>query len=159
MTDLLRILLGLLVLLLAAAALVLHAISLEEAQAWPELAHLRVPVYLATVVGAVPVLLAIAVAFDLLRVVDDGRTRSDHVLRPLRLLAALSAAFAAYLLVWLVVVSTLIGTHPGIVLAWVGAEVLALTFARLLALLHREVAAVVDRDDLAGSRRRAALRH
>ena len=73
----------------------LYVLSLESAQAWPELAHLRLPVYLAVLAGFVPVIMAIASVFDLLEAVDRGAAfsaRTVEILRRLRLLGGSSPA-------------------------------------------------------------------
>lgn len=100
-TTLLRWLSGMLLFGLLLGCGLLYVLSIESADAWPELAHLRLPIYLAVVVGFVPVALGITAVFDLLAVVNRGEVfsaRTVQILHRLRLLVALlGRIFAAAL--------------------------------------------------------------
>src|SRR5687767_5554005 len=96
-TKFLRLLLVALLLVLVLACGLLYIFSLESAQAWPELAHLRLPIYVAVLVGLIPVAWAIRSVFDFLGVVDRGDAFSAHTVRILRRLRLLIGVFAGYL--------------------------------------------------------------
>jgi hypothetical protein len=71
-TKFLRFLLVLLLLGLVLGCGLLHVLSLESAQAWTGLAHLRLPVHLAALAGLVPVVMAITSVFDLVGRSTEG---------------------------------------------------------------------------------------
>jgi hypothetical protein len=131
-TRTLRVLLVMFVAGLVLASGLLYIVSLESAVNFPELAHLRLPVYVAVIVG-------------LLRVVDLGEAFSARTVRLLRRLKVLFGITVAYLVLGLASVSVAFGqTHPGILLGWLAAEVVALFLLTLAALLERLFAAALE---------------
>ena len=88
---------------------------------------------------------AVRVVFDLLGVVDQGEAFSARTVRLLRRLKVLFGITVAYLVLGLVGVSVAFGqTHPGILLGWLAAEVVALFLFTLSALLERLFAAALE---------------
>src|SRR5659263_146080 len=117
----------------------LYIVSLDSAALYPELAHLRLPIYVAVLAGLVPTIVAVKVVLDLLRVVDQGEAFSPRTVRLLRRLKVLFGITAAYLVVGPAGVSVAIWsamgrTHPSILLGWIAAEVVALFLFTLAAL-------------------------
>ena len=148
-TKLLRLLLVLILVVIVLASGLLYIISLDLAALYPELAHLRLPIYVAVLVGLVPVVVAVKVVFDLLRVVDQGEAFSLQTVRLLQRLKVLFGITAAYLVLGLVGVSVAIWVamgqaHPSILLGWFAAEVVALFLLTLAALLERLFAAALE---------------
>src|SRR3954464_9743159 len=122
MTRETRLLRFLLVLILAGVVLgcgLLYGLSLEDAQAPPEFAHLRLPIYLAAVVGVVPVVVAIASVFAFLGAVDDGAAfsaRTVEILRRLRLLLGIFAGYLVFGLIGFTVATGLV--RPTLLFLW-----------------------------------------
>ena len=148
-TKLLRVLLVMFLVGLVMASGLLYIVSLDLAAVYPELAHLRLPIYVAVLVGLVPVVVAVKVVFDLLGVVDQGEAFSLRTVRLLRRLKVLFGITAGYLVLGLVGVSVAIWgamgqTHPSILLGWFAAEVVALFLFTLAALLERLFAAALE---------------
>ena len=148
-TRLLRVLLVMFVAGLVLASGLLYIVSLDFAQLYPELAHLRLPIFVAVLVGLVPLTVAVKVVFDLLGVVDLGEAFSLQTVLLLRRLKVLFGITAAYLVLGLVGVSVAIWvamgqTHPSILLGWFAAEVVALFLFTLAALLERLFAAALE---------------
>ena len=148
-TRLLRVLLVMFLVGLVMASGLIYIVSLDLAALYPELAHLRLPIYVAVLVGLVPMVVAVKVVFDLLRVVDQGEAFSLQTVRLLQRLKVLFGITAAYLVLGLVGVSVAIWvamgqTHPSILLAWFAAEVVALFLYTLAALLERLFAAALE---------------
>ena len=148
-TKLLRVLLVMFVAGLVLASGLLYIVSLDFAQLYPELAHLRLPIFVAVLVGLVPLTVAVKVVFDLLGVVDLGEAFSLPTVLLLRRLKVLFGITAAYLVLGLVGVSVAIWvamgqTHPSILLGWFAAEVVALFLFTLAALLERLFAAALE---------------
>lgn len=145
-TRILRCLLVLFLLGLALGCGLLYALGLESARAWPELAHLRLPVYLAALVGCVPVVLVIRSVFEFLDVVDRGAAfsvRTVEILRRVRLLVGVFAGCLALGLVGFWVVSDLM--HPTLVLLWLAVELPAVFLVTLLALIERILVGALGR--------------
>jgi hypothetical protein len=145
-TRFLRFLLVLLLLGLVLGCGLLYAFSLEAAQAWPELAYLRLPVYLAVLAGLLPVVMAIASVFDLLEAVDRGAassTRTVEILRRLRLLGGVFAGCLGLGFVGFWVATGLM--HPTLVFLWFVAQVAALVLVTMVALLERLLVAALER--------------
>ena len=143
-TRVLRVLLVMFVAGLVLASGLLYIVSLESAVNFPELAPVRLPVYVAVLVGLVPLVVAVKVVFDLLGVVDQGEAFSVRTVRLLRRLKVLFGITVAYLVLGLVGVSVAFGqTHPGILLGWLAAEVVALFLFTLAALLEGLFAAAL----------------
>lgn len=65
-TTVLRLLLVLVLTLLALASGLFYIVSLDAAASYPEWAHLRVPNYLAVLVGLLPVVVAVKVVCNAL---------------------------------------------------------------------------------------------
>ena len=145
-TRFLRFLLVLLLLGLALGCGLLYVLSLESAQAWPELAHLRLPVHLAVLAGFVPVVMAIASVFDLLEAVDRGAAfsaRTVEILRRLRLLGGVVAGCLGVGFVGFWVATGLM--HPTLAFLWFVAQVAALVLFTMVALLERILVAALER--------------
>ena len=134
---------------LVMASGLIYIVSLDLAALYPELAHLRLPIYVAVLVGLVPMVVAVKVVFDLLRVVDQGEAFSLQTVRLLQRLKVLFGITATYLVLGLVGVSVAIWvamgqSHPSILLGWFAAEVVALFLFTLAALLERLFAAALE---------------
>jgi len=147
--QILRALLVMFLVGLVLASGLLYIVSLDSAALYPELAHLRLPIYVAVLVGLVPMIVAVKVVLDLLRVVDQGEAFSPRTVRLLRRLKVLFGITAAYLVVGPAGVSVAIWaamgqTHPSILLGWFAAEVVALFLFTLAALLERLFAAALE---------------
>ena len=148
-TKRLRVLLVLFLVGLVMASGLIYIVSLDYAALYPELADLRLPIYVAVLVGLGPMIVAVKVVFDLLRVVDLGEAFSLQTVRLLRRLKGLFGITVAYLVLGLVGVSVAIWgamgqTHPSILLGWFAAEVVALFLFTLAALLEGLFAAALE---------------
>ena len=134
----LRVLLVMLLVALLAGAGLLYLVSLESVSNWPELAHLRLPTYLAVIVGLLPVVAAVKIVFDFLAVVDHGEAFSTSTLTILRRLRLLIGAFAGYFALGLVGFWMLSGLmHISLLFAWGVLEVAALFLFTVVALFER----------------------
>jgi NAD/NADP transhydrogenase beta subunit len=137
-TTLLRILLAVLLFALLVGSGLLYLVSLESANDWPELAHLRLPTFLAVLVGLAPVVIAVKRVFEFLSVVESGEAFSTHTVQILRQLRLLVAVFAGHFAIGLVGFWALSGLmHITLLFAWGVLEVAALFVLTLLALLER----------------------
>ena len=137
-TTALRALLSLALGVLLVGCAGLYLVGLESARTWPELAHLRLPTYLAVVAGLVPVALAVRSVFALLAVVDRGEAFSGDAVALLRRLEVLIVVFAGYCALGLVGFWALSGQmHITLLFAWFAVEVAALFFLATAALLVR----------------------
>ena len=148
-TRLLRVLLVMLLAGLVLASGLLYIASLGYAAHYPELAGLRLPIYVAVLVGLVPMIVAVKVVFDLLRVVDLGEAFSLQTVQLLRRLKGLFGITVAYLVLGLVGVSVAIWVAMGqtkgyVLLPWFAAEVVALFLFTLAALLEGLFAAALE---------------
>jgi hypothetical protein len=148
-TRLLRVLLVMLLAGLVMASGLLYIVSLDLAAVYPELAHLRLPIYFAVLVGAVPVVMGVKVVFDLLGVVDQGEAFSTRTVRLLRRLKVLVGITAAYEVLGLagVLVATWVAmgqTKAYMLIPWFAAEVVTLFLFTLDALLERLFAAALE---------------
>lgn len=148
-TRLLRVLLVMFLVGLVLASGLLYITSLDLAAAFPEVAHLRLPIYVAVLVGLIPVIVAVKVVFDFLSVVDQGEAFSIRTIRLLRRLKALLGITAAYLVLGLVGVSAATWVAmgqmiPSSLLVWFAAEVVTLFLFTLVALLERLFAAALE---------------
>ena len=146
-TRLLRVLLVLFLVGLVPASGLLYIVSLDFAGVDPKLAHLRLRIYFAVLVGLVPVIVAVKVMFDFLGVVDQGEAfsiRAVQLLRRLKMLAGITASYEAlgFVGVW-VTVWVALGQTPNMLLPWLAAEVVTLFFFALFALLERLFAAAL----------------
>src|ERR1035437_4743860 len=95
-TKLLRVLLVMFLVGLVMASGLIYIVSLDLAAVYPKLAPLRLPIYVAVLVGLVPVVMGVKVVFDLLAVVDQGEAFSLRTVRLLGWLKALVGITAAY---------------------------------------------------------------
>ena len=148
-TRLLRALLVMFLVGLVMASGLLYIISLDLAAAYPELAHLRLPIYVAVLVGLAPVIVAFKVVFDLLRVVDQGEAfslQTVRLLQRLKVLFGITAAFEVLSLAGvLVAVEVAMGqTNAYMLLPWFAAEVVTMFLFTLVALLERLFAAALE---------------
>ncbi len=148
-TTLLRVLAVLFLAWLGVAAALVYIVSLDFAATYPQVAHLRMPVYLAFLIGLVPVVVGIRVVFALLRVVDQGDAFSTHTLRGLRQLKVLAAITAAYEVlgivgIWVGAWVSTGQTKAYFLLPWLAAEVVTLFLFTLVALLERLFAAALE---------------
>jgi len=134
---------------LVLASGLLYIVSLDLAAVYPELANLRLPIYVAVLVGLVPVIVAVKVVFDFLGVVDQGEAFSPQTVRLLRRLKVLFGITAAYLVlglggVWVAAWVALGQTKASMLLGWFAAEVVTLFLFTLVALLERRFAAALE---------------
>jgi len=134
---------------LVLASGLLYIVSLDLAAVYPELANLRLPIYVAVLVGLVPVIVAVKVVFDFLGVVDQGEAFSPQTVRLLRRLKVLFGITAAYLVlglggVWVAAWVALGQTKASMLLGWFAAEVVTLFLFTLVALLERLFAAALE---------------
>ena len=137
-TRLLRFLLMLLLLAIMLSCGLLYGLSLEEAQASPELAHLRLPIYVAAVVAFVPVVASITSVFAFLEAVDDGAAFSTRTIEILRRLRLLIGVFAGYLVLGLAGFMAATGrVHPTLIFLWCVVEVAALFLFTMVVLFER----------------------
>ncbi len=148
-TRRLRVLLVMFLVGLVLASGLLYIASLDYATLYPELAHLRLPIYVAVLVGLVPMIVAVKVVFDLLRVVDLGEAFSLQTVRLLRRLKGLFGITVAYLVLGLVGVLAAVWVAMGqtkayVLLPWFAAEVVALFLFTLAALLEGLFAAALE---------------
>jgi hypothetical protein len=148
-TKLLRALLVMFLVGLVMASGLIYIVSLDLAALYPELAHLRLPIYVAVLVGLVPMIVAVKVVFDLLGVVDQGEAFSPRTVRLLRRLKVLFGITAAYLVLGLVGVSVATWVAmgqmiPSSLLVWFAGEVVTLFLFTLVALLERLFAAALE---------------
>lgn len=137
-TKLLRVLLVMFLMFLVPESGLLYIVSLDAAASHPGLAHLRMPVYLAMLVGLLPMIVAVKVVFSFLGVVEHGDAfsrRTIHLLRQLELLIGITAA---YLALGLAGVSIAVGQmNFKVLFAWIAAEIAALFLYTVLSLLER----------------------
>lgn len=144
-TGILRALLVVLLVVLLMGSGLLYLASVEAAQDWPELAHLRLPTYLAVVVGLLPVVAAIKAVFAFLSVIDRGEAFSTRTVEILRHLRLLIGAFAGYFALGLVGFWAVTGMmHITLVFAWLVLEVAALFLFTMVALLERVFVAALE---------------
>jgi len=148
-TKLLRVLLVIFLVGLVLASGLLYIVSLDSAALYPELAHLRLPIYLAVLVGLVPMIVAVRVVLDFLSVVDQGEAFSPRTVRLLRRLKVLVGITAAYEVLGLagVLVATWVAigqTKAYMLLPWFAAEVVTLFLFTLVALFERLFAAALE---------------
>src|SRR3712207_5530843 len=101
LTAVLRVLLVLLLVGLILASGLLYIGSLDMAAQYPEHAHVRLPIYLAVLVGLLPVVVAVQVGFALLHVIDQGAAFSPRAVALLRRLSVLFGIAAGYLVLGL----------------------------------------------------------
>lgn len=148
-TRLLRVLLVMFLVGLVLASGLIYIISLDLAETYPKVAHLRMPVYVAVIVGLVPVVVAVKVVFDLLGVVDQGEafsTPTVRLLRRLKMLVGISAAYEVLGLVgvWVAAWVATGQTKAYMLLLWFAAEVVTLFLYTLVALLERLLGAALE---------------
>ena len=127
----------------------LYIVSLDLAAVYPELANLRLPIYVAVLVGLIPVIVAVKVVFDFLGVVDQGEAFSTRTIRLLRRLKVLIGITAAYLTlglagVWVAAWVAMGQTKASMLLGWFAAEVVTLFLFTLVALLERLFSAALE---------------
>lgn len=110
------------------------------------MAHLRLPIYVAVLIGVLPVIVAGKVVFDLLHLVDHGEAFSACTVRLLRRLKHLFGVTAVYLLfgltgVWAALLPL---QSPSILLGWLACEAVALFLLTLVALFERLFIAALE---------------
>jgi len=144
-TKILRFLLTLMLLGLLLASGLLYFLSLESAASWPELAHLRLPIYLAMVIGLLPVVVGIKLVFDLMWLVDRDQAFSIHTLHILGRLRGIIGVFAGYLALGLAGFWVVTGLmHPTLLFCWLAVEAAALFLFTLASMLKRLFSAAVE---------------
>jgi uncharacterized membrane protein len=138
-TGLLRLLLALVTVVVAMGCGLLYVVSLDLAASYPEVAHLRVPIFLAVVACLVPGLVAVHALWMFLGLVDRDEAFSEGTVRLLRRIRLCFGAMAACLLVSVVAVclALLPLQSPSVPLAWFGGEVVAVFLFTFAALLER----------------------
>lgn len=134
----LRALLVALLLGLVMACGLLYITSLDLADTYPEVAHLRMPIIIAVFLG-LPMPFAVRLMFEFLKLVDRDDAFSDDTVRLLRHLESLFAITAAYLTVGFIGVSVAFLPQgvPSALLLWLSGEVALLFLFTLTALLKR----------------------
>lgn len=144
-TKLLRVLLCMAMFALLLGCGLLFLVSLDAARNWPAFAYLRLPVYIAIVVGLTPIVGAIKSAFDFLTIVDNGDVFSADTIRILRRIRLLIGVFAAYFTLGLVAfwITTRL-MHPTLLFEWFALEIAALFLFTMLALLERLFTAALE---------------
>ncbi len=145
-TWFLRLLLVLLVAVILAAGGLLYIVSLDLAATYPEVAHLRLPLYGAMLAGLAPVVVAIKAVFDILALIDQGEAFSPCTVTLLRRLRMLVAVMAVYLTlgtvgVWIALLPL---QSPSILLGWFAGEVILLFLLTLGALFERLFTAALE---------------
>jgi len=148
-TKLLRVLLGMFLVGLVLAGGLLYIVSLDLAAVYPKMADLRLPIYFAVLVGFAPMIVAVKVAFELLRVVDQGDAFSLRTVQLLRRLKAVVGITAAYLTIglvgiWVAAWAAMEQAKGYVLLPWFAAEVVTLFLFTLVALLERLFAAALE---------------
>lgn len=124
----------------------LYLLSLEYAQNWPTLSHLRVPIYGGALVGLLPFTGAIVLVFRFSREVDLGNEFSTYAIQILRRIRLLIGVFAGYLALAIAGFWVTTGLmHPTILFAWFVAEISTLFLFTLVALSERTLAVALDR--------------
>jgi hypothetical protein len=137
--------------LLAYAAL--YAVSLDLAESYPPLAHLRVPLFLAAVAAGVPAAVALAALWRFASLVARGEGFSASTVRLLRLMRNCFGVLAVYLLVAFIATTVALapGQSPGVFLAWCASEVIAVflfAFAAVMVGLFTNAAEMRVENDL-----------
>lgn len=140
---------GLLIVILLGLLMVsglLYTISLDLAADYPEVAHLRLPIYVAAILGLAAALPGVKAMFTLLALIDHGEAFSIQTVRTLRQLKLIFVATAAYSTVALIViwVALLPLQSPSLLLGWFAGEVTLLFFFTLTALLERLFATALE---------------
>ena len=137
-TRLLRVLLVAFAAGLAVGVLMAHWLSLDVAQTYPEVAHLRAPAFWAAVVGLVPLVVAAGAMWRFLALVDRGEAFSAASARLVRRVSVAFLVLAVYIAVAAVVLGgALPQSSPTFTLAVMGAEAVALFLMAACALLGR----------------------
>src|SRR5450756_280278 len=148
-TKLLRVLLVMFLVGLVLAGGLLYIISLDLTTTYPKMADLRLPIYVAVLVGFIPMIVAVKVAFDLLRVVDQGEAFSLRTVRLLQRLKVLVGITAAYLVIgvvgiWVAAAAAMGQSKGYVLLPWFAAEVVTLFLFTVVSLLERLFAAALE---------------
>lgn len=119
------------------AYLLLYIVSLDLAASYPALAHLRVPLFLASVAAGIPTAIALGALWLFAALVGKGEGFSPRAVRQLRLMRNCFAVMAAYLLVAFIVTTIAMapGQSPSVFLAWCASEVVALFLLTLIAVM------------------------
>jgi hypothetical protein len=119
------------------AYLVLYIVSLDLAQTYPALGHLRIPLFITAVVAAIPGMVALHALLSFAALVARGEAFSTRTVTLLRRIRNCFAVTAVYLLVAFVGVTVAMapGQSPSVFLAWCVGEVISLflfTFAAVM---------------------------
>ncbi len=136
---LLRAILVLLVAGTGLAVALLYVISLDLAAAYPRHAAVRLPLFLAASVTAVPVLVAAQALWAFLAMTDRGEAFSPGAVRLFRRIKIWFAGTAGYLLVVFVVSAVLLlpDKSPSVLLAWWVGEAVVIFVVACAAVLQR----------------------
>lgn len=136
----LRVQLGFVVFVLVLSAGLLFLLSAESAQSYPELAHLQIPIYVAMLVGYIPVLAAIVLAFRSLKSLDEGTPLVAVVQQALPRLKMLTTGFIVYMVIFLVGSAAALGDmHPSQPFLWLVVEMAAVLLWTSLCLVDRHL--------------------
>lgn len=136
-TFFVRVLLWGLLFLVALSAGLLYLASEEMARIYEEVAHLQIPVYVACLVGSIPVVTGILLAFRFLRLVDVGEAFSQETVQLFRRLRLLLVITGVYMLVGLIGVMVAAGDMtPGVIILWFAAEVVVVFLITVAALME-----------------------
>ena len=138
-TVLLRLMLILLALGLVAAVGLLNIVSLDLAHTYPSHADMRLPLFLAAAVTAIPALVAVHALWAFLALADRGEALSPQTVCLFRRVKFWFAGAAVYLLVAFVAVeqALLPDRSPSVFLGWCAAEVVAVFVVAFAAVFER----------------------
>lgn len=136
-TIALRVLLVMLAVGVVLAYLMLYIVSLDLAASYPTLAHLRVPLFVASLVAGVPAAIALGALWLFTALVASGEGFSTAAVRHLRLMRNCFGVMAAYLLLAFIATTIALapGQSPGVFLAWCASETVALFLFTLIAVM------------------------
>jgi hypothetical protein len=136
-TFFVRVLLWGLLFLVAISAGLLYLASEEMARIYHEVAHLQMPIYIACLVGFIPVTMGILLVFQFLRLVDLGEAFSQETVQLLRRERFLLIVTGVYMLVGFIGVTAAVGDMtPGVPILLFAAEVVVLFLIALASLLE-----------------------
>jgi len=112
-------------------------IGMKISEQYPVLAHLRLPLFIAAVVAAIPSLVALHALWSFASLVASGEAFSPRAVALLRRIRNCFAVTAAYLLVAFTAVTIAMqpGQSPSVFLAFVVGEIISLflfTFAAIM---------------------------
>lgn len=136
-TFLVRVMLALLLVGIVVGVGVLYLLSEESVRIYPELSHLQIPIFIAVIIGLIPILLGILATFSFLKLVDRGEAFSRTTAALFRRLKFLLGLTAGYLILGFFGVAVAVGqVHPGGLLVLLGGLIVVLFLLALASLLE-----------------------